>query len=173
MSVLEFQVRPGAYFDSIVLMQLQAGLAKIEGVEDAGAVMATEVNLAVLDGNGLLPADLGPVKAEDLVIAVRAHSEAAATAALSRIDQLLARKGGGETDDEYRPRSLEQADRLLPEASWVLISVPGRFASGLARQALDLGKNVFLYSDNVPIEAEVELKEKAVSRGLLVMGPDC
>jgi FdrA protein len=38
---------------------------------------------------------------------------------------------------------------------------------------LDLGRHVFLYSDNVPLEQEVELKRTAASKGLLLMGPDC
>jgi succinyl-CoA synthetase alpha subunit len=33
--------------------------------------------------------------------------------------------------------------------------------------------NVFLFSDNVPIESERSLKEFARERGLIVMGPDC
>ena len=37
----EFEVRSGAYYDSVVLMQLQKGLAGLPGVIDAGAVMAT------------------------------------------------------------------------------------------------------------------------------------
>lgn len=173
MSTTVYQIRPGAYFDSIILMQLQAGLARLPGVEDAGAVMGTATNLSVLAGNDLLPEDLGPVQPEDLIIVVRGETEALARDALERTDGLLQRRGGGDLDDEYHPRSLEQASKLLPEARWVLISVPGRFAAGLAREALSLSKNVFLYSDNVPLEDEVALKTEASLRGLLVMGPDC
>jgi FdrA protein len=43
----------------------------------------------------------------------------------------------------------------------------------VARETLRLGKNVFLYSDNVPVEDEVALKKEAAAKGLLVMGPDC
>jgi FdrA protein len=55
----------------------------------------------------------------------------------------------------------------------VLISVPGRYAAGVARQALDIDKHVFLYSDNVSLDDEIELKQMAAQKGLLVMGPDC
>ena len=47
----------------------------------------------------------------------------------------------------------------------------GGFAG--AMRALDLGKHVFLYSDNVTLEDEVKLKQKANDLGLMVMGPDC
>ncbi|HPJ72255.1 MAG TPA: FdrA family protein, partial [bacterium] len=40
-------------------------------------------------------------------------------------------------------------------------------------EALEKGLHVMLFSDNVSIEKEKELKEYGRSRGLLVMGPDC
>jgi FdrA protein len=43
----------------------------------------------------------------------------------------------------------------------------------VAREALGLGKNVFLYSDNVSLDDEVSLKAAAAEAGQLVMGPDC
>jgi len=167
-------VRPGAYYDSVVLMQLQRALGKLPGVLDAGVMMATPANRELLAASGLIPKeaaneDAGP---HDLLIAVKAESETAAAEALAGVDSLLrVRRGGGEQD--FRPRSLASAVKLLPEARWVLISVPGRHAARVADEALDLGRNVFLYSDNVPVADEAALKRKALARGLLVMGPDC
>jgi FdrA protein len=43
----------------------------------------------------------------------------------------------------------------------------------VAREALRYGKHVFLFSDNVPVEEEISLKQMASEKGLLVMGPDC
>jgi FdrA protein len=62
---------------------------------------------------------------------------------------------------------------MLPDVKWVLISLPGRYAADVAREALDLNKHVFLYSDNVLLEDEIWLKRKARQKGLLLMGPDC
>lgn len=70
-------------------------------------------------------------------------------------------------------QSLKAAAAMQPETNWVLVSVPGAAAAAVADAALDLGKHVFIYSDNVPLAQEVALKEKARQRGLLVMGPDC
>ena len=78
--------------------------------------------------------------------------------------------GGGAT---HRPRSLEGALRALPEARWALVSVPGRYAAEAAHRALEAGRHVFLFSDNVPLAEEVALKREAAGRGLLVLGPDC
>ncbi|RPH56508.1 acyl-CoA synthetase FdrA [bacterium] len=165
-------VRAGAYYDSVVLMQLQRALATLPGVLDAGVVMATPANRDLLEASGLLPGSEIAAGPNDLLIAVKAESEAAAGEALARIDSLLQVRRA-ETGQDFRPRSLASALKQLPEARWVLVSVPGRYAASVADEALDLGRNVFLYSDNVPLSEEVALKRKARERGLLVLGPDC
>src|SRR4029079_5605374 len=165
-------VRPGAYYDSVILMQLQRALTTLPGVLDAGVVMATPANREILAASGLTPGEEVKAGAQDLLIAVKAESDSAAGEALARVDSLLQVRRGGDEQD-FRPRSLASALKLVPEARWVLVSVPGRYAAGVAEEALDHGRNVFLYSDNVPLEQEVALKRKALAKGLLVMGPDC
>ena len=54
-----------------------------------------------------------------------------------------------------------------------LISVPGRYAFAEAMDALDAGCDVMIFSDNVPVEQEIMLKDIAAQRDLIVMGPDC
>ncbi|MDE3088458.1 MAG: acyl-CoA synthetase FdrA [Chloroflexota bacterium] len=153
-------------------MQLQKALTMLPAVLDAGVVMGTEANKQVLQQSDLLTADAQAARAEDLLIAVRAESAAAAQAALDQVDALLARRAAS-VASEFRPRSLDSAAQRLPQAQWVLISVPGRYAAGVARDALRLNRHVFLYSDNVPLEEEIELKRIAGQCGLLVLGPDC
>lgn len=172
MIALKAEVRRSAYYDSVVLMQLQRALATLPGVVDAGVVMGTAANKDLLAQNGLLTAEVEAAAADDLCIVVKATDEAQAQAALAQVDGLLRRRrSDGEQD--YRPKSLATATTMLPEAQWVLVSVPGQYAAGVARQALDLNKHVFLYSDNVPVTEEVNLKTTAAAKGLLVMGPDC
>lgn len=173
MSVTKSEVRLGAYFDSVVLMQLQRSLAALPGVEDAGVVMATPANLELLADSNLLTTDGKAARPEDLLIVVRSGSDAEAAAALAQVDELLKKRRSAGGNQAFRPRSLAAAAKNLPAAEWVLVSVPGRSAAGVAREALELGKHVFLYSDNVAIEDEIELKHQAAERGLLVMGPDC
>jgi FdrA protein len=163
-------VRAGSYHDSIVLMQLQRALAALPGVIDAGVIMATPANRGLLAAGGFdLHAEANP---DDLLVAVKAESDTLAAEALSRVDALL-RVRNAETSGDYRPRSLSAALKQLPEARWVLVSVPGRHAADVAGEALEQGRNVFLYSDNVPVEREVDLKRRARDKGLLVLGPDC
>jgi FdrA protein len=169
MPVTKAQVRSGAYYDSVVLMQLQRSLADLPDVLDAGVVMGTAANKEILAQTGLLAPEAQAATADDLVIVVQAKDGQAAEAALGQVDELLVQRRGG-MEHEYLPKSLESAAQMLPDARWVLISVPGRYAAGVARQALRLGKNVFLYSDNVSLEDEISLKEMAAENGLLVMG---
>ncbi len=172
MTVTKAQVRRGAYYDSVVLMQLQRSLATLPGVLDAGVVMGTEANREILAQTGLLAPEAQVAVADDLVIVIKAQDDASADAAFGQVDTLLVRRRGG-IEQDYLPKSLESAAEALPQAGWVLVSVPGRYAAGVARQALGLGKNVFLYSDNVSLEDERALKRAAGEQGLLVMGPDC
>ena len=58
-------------------------------------------------------------------------------------------------------------------ANLALGSVPGWFAVVEAFDAIDRGVSVVVFSDNVPIEDEVRLKDAAAARDVLVMGPDC
>ncbi|HSJ59051.1 MAG TPA: acyl-CoA synthetase FdrA, partial [Anaerolineae bacterium] len=172
MPVTRANVRSGAYYDSVVLMQLQRSLAALPGVVDAGVVMGTEANKEILAQSDLLVVEARAAGADDLVIVVKADDQAAADAALEQVDGLLSRRRSS-VEQDYLPKSLDSATDMLPEAQWVLVSVPGRYAAGVARQALDLGRHVFLYSDNVSVEDEVSLKRTAAEKGLLVMGPDC
>jgi len=173
MAVIKAEVRSGAYYDSVVLMQLQRALTEQPGVLDAGVVMGTTANKEVLEQSSLLVAEAEAAGNDDLIIVVRGTDESSAQAALAKVDELAAARRGRAGDQEYHPRSLETASKMLPEARWVLVSVPGRYAAGVSRQALRLNKHVFLYSDNVSLEDEVALKQEAAQKGLLVMGPDC
>lgn len=172
MTISKYEIRRGAYYDSVVLMQLQRGLTGLPGVIDAGVVMATQANCDLLAATQLLP-DTISANPDDLLIVVKAKDDTFATDALGKVDELLNRRKSSGSAQDFRPHSLVAATKLLPEANWVLISVPGRYAAGVAREALALGKHVFLYSDNVSLEDEILLKKTAREKGLLVMGPDC
>ncbi|MDQ6674338.1 MAG: acyl-CoA synthetase FdrA [Chloroflexota bacterium] len=175
-SFVAVSVRRNAYVDSVTLLQVSADVLSVPGVVDASLVMATELNRQVLEETGLLVQDAQAAGPNDLVIAVRASDATRAREALERAEASLANRrnpfvsGGGEP---VQPRSVRSAHRADPEANLAVISVPGRFAAAEARQALADGLHVFLFSDNVALEDEVELKRTARGQGLMVMGPDC
>jgi len=171
--VVRGTLRRSAYYDSVTLMQAQQTLRGLPGVEEAGVVMGTPANVDLLRQAGLDPGDAAATP-DDLLVVVRADSEAHAAAALSALDGVLSRRpAGASADTEYRPRTVRAAVQMLEGANLALISVPGRFAAGVAREALQAGLHVMLFSDNVPLLDEVRLKDEAARRGRLVMGPDC
>lgn len=167
-------VRRDAFFDSVALMRISEQLRALPGVEDAAAVMATELNREMLADARLLTDDARAAGPGDLVVAVRAASSEAAGTALARADVLLATpRADASGDGEVAPRSIRSAARRMERPAVAVISVPGPFAAGEAHQALAAGLHVFLFSDAVPVADEVALKRRAIARGLIVMGPEC
>jgi FdrA protein len=172
MSVIKAEIRSGVYYDSAFLMNVQRLLADQVNVEDAGVVMGTESNKELLAHINLLSPEINSAKPDDLVVVVRAAKEADALSAIGKLDELLTQRKK-QSGSEHRPQSIESANQMMPDSSWVLVSVAGRYAAGVAREALRNGKHVFLFSDNVSVEDEISLKQSAAEKGLLVMGPDC
>lgn len=163
------------YRDSVSLMQLSAALARMPGVAQASAVMATPANLDLLREAGLMDAQVA-ASPNDLLVAVSgkpvAALEAALAAAIAALDKAPAPAAGG-GPAALAPRSLQMALARAPQANLALISVPGDYAAAEAEKALRLGLNVMLFSDNVPGADEAALKRLAREKRLLVMGPDC
>ena len=175
------EVRRGVYADSVTLMQASSAAARVAGVRAALVAMATELNLELLQSQGLpAPEGAGP---NDLVVGVRADDDAALAQALGVLAAELAPRTGAPADDAAAatPPTTASAARLLgglPTGPFegpgiALVSVPGRHAFVEAMDALEAGCWAMIFSDNVPVAQEVRLKQEAGARGLLVLGPDC
>ncbi|MDV3221453.1 DUF1116 domain-containing protein, partial [Intrasporangium sp.] len=169
----QVEIRTGAYYDSVSLMQVSQTVAAATGVEAAQVAMATELNLDVIRSMGFDVPDTGP---NDLVIAIRGDEEGIA-AGKAALDEALARLRSAATQsggfgEAPAPRTLGAAV-LRAGANLALVSVPGPHATTEALDAIDAGVSVMVFSDNVPVEDEVRLKERAARQGVLVMGPDC
>lgn len=169
------KVFPGTYLDSVLQMAGTRVMLEFEGVEWAAAAMATPANVETLVGHGFEPGQLGGASANDLFIAVVAAGDDAANAALAAAEDRLfaaqpSRAGGGGAEDR-QPRTLEEGADLQAGTNIAIVSVPGDYAAMEAHKALTAGLHVLLFSDNVPVADEVELKDRATSSGRLVMGP--
>jgi FdrA protein len=166
-------IQPDSYHDSVLLMRLSQSLRQLDGVEDAAVIMGTPANRALLREQGYAGVELDRAAANDLVVAVR--GEIALESVKAEVDRLLHAEPPPEplATGVARPTSLRAALEAHPEAGLVLISVPGEHAVREARLAIWLGRHVMLFSDNVPVEDEIALKREALSRHLLLMGPDC
>ncbi len=167
-------ILPSLYRDSVVLMQLSRTLEARPHVLQAAVMMGTPQNRDLLREAGLLTPEGETSSANDLLICVHAATPETAHAALQHARELCMQQQSHRDDTgEAAPRTLATALRRMPEANLVCISVPGQYAPREARRALDQGLHVFLFSDHVDLADEVELKQLASQRGLLVMGPDC
>jgi FdrA protein len=173
MSAVVNFVRRGYYADSVALMRVSRGVSALAGVEAASLMIGTPSNKALLRESGLLAKAGEGAKPDDLVVAVRAKSAAAASAAIEEAGRLLETRPSRAADGFPRARGFAAAVAALAEANLALISVPGAFAAAEARRALESGLHVMMFSDNVPVADEVALKRLALAKGLLMMGPDC
>jgi len=126
----------------------------------ASLMIGTPSNKALLKESGLLAKEGEGARPDDLIIAARGKN---AARALARAEELLSL---GSASPSSLPATIEGANLAL-------ISVPGEFAAAEARQALEAGMHAMVFSDNVSIEDEVALKDLAIKKGLLLMGPDC
>jgi FdrA protein len=167
------EARPGAYADSVTLMSISADVRRADGVHAALIAMATELNLGLLPAMGFRPpAGAGP---NHLLIVIRATGQAALSSALAAVDAALTARPAAEPGAlaaAALPRTVGAAVRASGPGL-ALISVPGQYAFAEALDALDAGSDVMIFSDNVPVEQEILLKDIAAQRDLLVMGPDC
>jgi FdrA protein len=171
-SALRVRTRGDTYVDSVQLMAATRTMLERPGVGWAAAVMGTPANLAKLADEGFQTDQLRGVGANDLALAVRAGTEQEALAALDAgMSALAAAAAAPAGPPERAPRTLDEAVAAMGHANLALVSVPGPFAALEAHKALSAGLHVLVFSDNVPLADEVELKVRAERLGLLLMGP--
>jgi FdrA protein len=169
-------IKKGVYHDSVSLMKAAKELNGLSGIIDCAVVMATRENKSILKNSGLYTKDLESSGDNALVITVKAKDHAAARRGLNLAEEILARKSspsGPGASGSAKAKGIDNALGMLGGANMALVSVAGRFAGSVAMDCLERGMNVMLFSDNIPLETEIELKKTALKKGLLVMGPDC
>lgn len=168
------ELRRGAYYDSVSLMQVSRTVASAPGVEAAQVAMATDLNTDVIRSMGFTVPD--DASTNDLIVAIRGD-EAAVEAGRAALDAALAelKNAGAHSGGfgEAPPRRTLGGAIDASEANLALISVPGQHATVEALDAIQRGVSVMLFSDNVPVDDEIRLKDAAAAADVLVMGPDC
>lgn len=171
------ELRRGTYVDSVSLMQVSRRVSDLEGVTAALVAMATDLNLELAAGMGF---DVPAASPNEMLVALEAGSEEALSAAVTEVDAVLAEASHPAASGRQHgfgsapaPVTVRAAARAGTTATVALISTPGQHAFADAVDALDAGLHTMVFSDNVPVNHEVALKEYAAPAGLLVMGPDC
>jgi len=166
-----FIIRKNQYYDSVFLMGISKRISDVPGVQQNAVLMGSETNKDLLAQIGIQEAKIAAAQPNDLIVAVIAETPEIASEVLGKLDEYLL--GGVQVASTSNPHSLEEGLVQNPNANLVAISVPGEYAAREAHKALEEGLNVFLFSDNVSIEDELDLKQLAAEKKLLVMGPDC
>jgi succinyl-CoA synthetase alpha subunit len=166
-----FVIRKNQYYDSVFLMGISKRISDVAGVHQNAVLMGSDANKELLSNIGLQDAQIDAARPNDLIVAVIAEAPQIVSEVLSKLDEYL--QGGVQIAATSNPHSFEEGLAQKPNANLVVISVPGEYAVREAHKALEAGLNVFLFSDNVSIEDELDLKQFAAGKKLLVMGPDC
>jgi FdrA protein len=170
--ITRVMIKRNEYRDSVFLMVVNEAVRGLEGIEEVAVMMGTESNKGIIRQVGFLGDAVETATSRDILICIKAGDEQAVAGALAQIDHLLSRKTAtGETQGVYK--TMDAAVRAMPGSNLAIVSVPGQFAGREARKALKLGLNVLLFSDNVSVDEEIELKRLAYRLNRIVMGPDC
>jgi FdrA protein len=165
------RVHRDRYVDSVELLAITRKMRQAEGVDFATALMGTPANLEALQEVGVTGEALTATP-NDLVLAARATDEAQVDHALELAEQALSASPSAATGPtEREPRSLQAVLDGSGDPNVAIVSVAGAYAALEAHKALAAGLHVLLFSDNVSVEDEIELKEHAASVGRLAMGP--
>lgn len=166
-------INRGMYKDSVVLMLLTNEISAIDGVNKASIMMATPANKDIYKESGLYTKELEDASSNDMAIVLDIEDESILDKVLNKMNLFFEEQSKGSAGEAQKEiTSWEEALGELEDANLALISVPGFYADSVANRAIDENLNVFLFSDNVSLEKELELKSKAKEKGLMFMGPD-
>lgn len=170
-------IKKGSFQDSVSLMIISRKLSERPEVDQVSVMMGTPANKSMLESTGFWHDDFADATPNDICVAVRTETEQPAIMDLIReqLEKELSAiaNASGSSQQLLKARRWESACQKLPQANLLLVSVAGEYAASVAKEGLLAGKNVMLFSDNVPLAQEVELKTLARERELIVMGPDC
>ncbi|MBB6216900.1 succinyl-CoA synthetase alpha subunit [Anaerosolibacter carboniphilus] len=169
---LGVEIRKGAYYDSVTLMLISKEVKKMDGVKEALVGMGTDLNKELASNLKMNDDRIKELSANDFFIAVLSDHSNILEKVCQKVDELLTQKKQS-SDGAYTPPTLDSAIKHAPDSNLVLISLPGKYASAEVKKALENDLHVMLFSDNVSVEDEKQLKEFAREKGLLMMGPDC
>lgn len=166
-----FVIRKNQYYDSVFLMGVNKRLSEFIGVLQTAVLMGSEKNKELLANIGIHDPLIDAAQPNDLIVAVIAESQQIVEDVLKDLDQALQAMTDGLPASVWR--TFEDGLAQKPNANLAAISIPGEYVAREAHKAIHAGLHVFIFSSNVTIEEELELKRNASQKKLLVMGPDC
>jgi FdrA protein len=168
-------VKANAYFDSVTLMLFSSRLNSVAGVQQAAVMMGTDHNKELMKKSGILTDDVFlSGTSNDLIIGIRAETQESIDSAIKVLNEQFENKTKVISGSQkVILRSLDSALKNTPDLNFAIVSIPGRYAKTEVMKCLKNNIHVLLFSDNVSIDDENEMKSYAVKHQLLMMGPDC
>jgi succinyl-CoA synthetase alpha subunit len=143
------------------------------GIAEASVIMATPTNKGILIRLGFSPTVIEEAKESDIIIAVRAQDQDSLNLAIMKANEMLESPEKISAGDEEKSRftDLDSALNAMPDANLVLLSIPGEHVKDISLKLIDRRIHQQIFSDHVPIEDELEIKERAVKNDVLILGP--
>ena len=164
------KIEKNKYVDSLETLFTTGVLNDQKGIEVGYVNMANKALKDALKAEGMLTPEIEVLSDSDFVIVAKCDSQSSFNDALSIINKDI---HGEEKESKKAYSSTLEAVSNHKEANLCSIAVPGEYALEEVEKALDLGLHCVVFSNNVPLEDERKMKEKAREKGLLCMGPDC
>ncbi len=173
-------IKPNCFYDSIFLMQLSEKLSSELSCKIT-LMMGTEANKMLLKEQGLLTSLGQNAKVNDLIICCPDNVNE------GEILELITKHTFEQQPVSDVP-TLQVDKDIYAVANLVSVSIPGEFVYYEVKKIIQKVKSqkiepqklllnhkmcIFIFSDNVPIEEEVKLKQLAKKNNVLIMGPDC
>lgn len=168
-------VKKNSYYDSATLMLLTSKIGeKLGSAKNVAVMMATDMNKNLMGSSGLLTDEGRNAGPNDLIFAICANSQQEIDDTIALAEETLSSRVAHMDEKESEiVKTVDSALKQHPQASLAVVSLPGAFAAREVKKLLLADRHVLLFSDNVTIEEENMLKDLALERGLLMMGPDC
>ncbi len=172
MGVVKYHIKKNTYYDSVTLMLISKEVKKMEGVHEALVGMGTDLNKELATHLGISSEEIECSGVNDFFVSLLCEENIDINDIMDNVNKLLTQKKKSSSSD-YKPATLRTAIKEERDSNLVIVSVPGQYAYEESKKALENNLHVMLFSDNVSLEEERKLKDLAVEKGLLMMGPDC
>ena len=162
-------IKKNFFRDSVQMMQFSQQIKDEQGVVDAAIVMGTDLNKNTLKNMELLTEDGISATENDTLISINCQDENSLSNAIQKAEQLLT-SISAKAKNEFT--SLASALDTFSDANIASLSIPGQFVKEMATELINKQLNLFVFSDHVPLEDEIYLKNLALENNVLFMGPE-
>ncbi len=167
-------LKRNTYQDSVNLMLLSTRLTEKEGVRKVSIMMGTPANKDIFINTGMYSTEFDTANPNDICIAVDTDNLGMLESIGEDLEAFISDLSSKSKDvQQKKAKSLKGALSKLKDPNLALVSIPGEYVFDEGKRLLNEDMNLFIFSDNMGLAEEKELKEIARDKGLIVMGPDC